>query len=166
MTGIEDPAERRSALIPIIVSIVLVVGIGSLIGYLVQTGGGDWYTRLEKPDLTPPSQLFGIVWPVLYVLVGTAGGLVWAAMPSPQRSRALFWYGLQLVLNFAWTPVFFGLHQITIGLGVILALNVAAVVATVRMGRVRRSAAWLMVPYLVWIAFAAVLNFRIFQLNP
>ena len=153
---------RRAALI----GAVLVLVVGSAIGALVQSGSENaWYAALEKPAATPPSYLFGIVWPILYVLIGAAGGLVWAAKRHPARRRALFWFGLQLVLNFAWTPVFFGLQQVQAGLGIILAMNVAAIVATIRMGSVRSLAAWLMLPYLLWIAYAAVLNFRIWQLN-
>ena len=156
------PFPRRAAL----VGAVLILAIGSAIGLLTQTGAGSWYQSLIRPDATPPSWVFGVVWPILYILIGAAGGIVWSVRQHPARRRALFWFVLQLALNFAWTPVFFGLEQIALGLGVILALNVAAIVATIRMGRVSPLAARLMLPYLVWIGYAAVLNFRIWQLTP
>ncbi|MEO0500098.1 MAG: TspO/MBR family protein [Pseudomonadota bacterium] len=149
-----SPARR--ALIGSIV--VLIIGLG--ISGVVQTGDGDWYRRLAKADLNPPSFVFGIVWPILYLMIGAAGGLIWSA-----GGRARFWYLLQLALNFTWTPVFFGMQRPDIGLGIVLAMNIAAIMATLYMGRIRALAAWLMVPYLVWIAFAAILNLRIWQLN-
>jgi tryptophan-rich sensory protein len=156
------PFPRRAAL----VGAVLILAAGSAIGLITQTGEGSWYQSLIRPAATPPGWAFGVIWPLLYILIGAAGGIVWSARQHPARGRALFWFALQLALNFAWTPVFFGQEQIALGLGVILALNVAAIVATVRMARVSPLAARLMLPYLVWIAYAAVLNFRIWQLNP
>lgn len=153
---------RRSALVCAV--LVLVLGLGS--GSLTEAGEGSWYASLGKPALTPPGWAFAVVWPALYLLMGTGLGLIWAAPASPLRSRALFWFAAQFVLNLVWTPIYFGLHQVALALGVILALNVAAITATIRMGAVRSLAAWLMLPYLVWIAFAAVLNFRVWQLNP
>ncbi len=147
----------------ILIGIVLVLATGLGIGYAFgPQNTGDWYANLAKPALNPPSWLFGVVWPALYILVGAAGGMIWHA----SHGRARFWYLLQLALNFAWMPIFFGLQRVDIALGIIIAMNVAAIVAALRMGRVRALAAWLMLPYLVWIAFAAVLNFRIWQLLP
>ena len=166
MTGMT--AEPRS--LPyraMLIGAVLVLLVGSAIGALFSPGAETgWYASLAKPAMNPPGWVFGVVWPILYLLIGAAGGLVWTAAKGSRRRRALFWFGLQLALNLAWTPVFFGMQQIALALGIILALNVAAVTATVRMERVRTLAAWLMVPYLVWIAFAAILNLRIWQLNP
>ena len=159
-------SDTSSRLKAALLGAAIVLVAGSLIGWLFQGGDSGWYQNLRKPAATPPGYLFGIVWPALYILVGAAGGLVWRQRAHPARGRVLFWYALQLALNFAWTPVFFGMHQIALGLGIILALNVAAIVATVRMARVDRLAPWLMLPYLAWIGYAAVLNFRIWQLNP
>ncbi|MBV7256718.1 tryptophan-rich sensory protein [Pacificimonas sp. WHA3] len=150
--------DRRAALIGVLIVAVLGLGVNRL---LLPGGTGEWYLSLVKPDLNPPSWLFGVVWPILYILIGAAGGLIWKA----SFNRARFWYILQLALNLLWSPVFFGMQRVDIGLGVIAALNIAAIIATIRMAAVRRLAAWLMVPYLIWIAFAAILNLRIWQLN-
>lgn len=151
---------------PVLIGALIVLALGVASGSLTESGPNSWYAALDKPALTPPGWAFGVVWPILYLLIGSAAGLIWAAPESPLRRRALFWFAVQFALNLAWTPVYFGLHQIALALGIVLALNVAAITATVRMGAVRSLAAWLMVPYLVWIAFAAVLNLRVWQLNP
>ncbi|WP_088712937.1 MULTISPECIES: TspO/MBR family protein [Pacificimonas] len=166
MTRSPTPSPPASSRRPMLIGALIVLVLGSAIGLAVQTGEGGWYEALTKPALTPPDYLFGIVWPVLYLLIGAAAGRIWARRGHPLAGRALFWFALQLGLNLAWTPVFFGLQQVELGLGVILALNVAAIWTTVRFGRIDRTAALLMLPYLVWIAFAAVLTFRIWQLNP
>ncbi|MGB3721964.1 MAG: TspO/MBR family protein [Pacificimonas sp.] len=159
--------EKAIPLRPMLVAAVLVLAIGSGIGYLFGPANtGDWYRNLAKPALNPPSWLFGVVWPVLYLMIGASGGLIWSARKRMPTGRARFWYGLQLILNFSWTPIFFGMQRVDIALGIIVALNIAAIVATLHMGRIRALAAWLMVPYLIWIAFAATLNFRIWQLMP
>ena len=155
---IDRPLPARAMLLG--AAIVLLVGIA--LGFLFgPQSGAAWYNALQKPALTPPAWLFGPVWSALYIMIGAAGGLIW----RNSFNRARFWYLLQLVLNFLWTPIFFGMQRPDLALGLILALIIAALVATLRMGAVSRLAGWLMVPYLVWISFAAVLNFRIWQLN-
>ncbi|MEE4349528.1 MAG: TspO/MBR family protein [Pacificimonas sp.] len=151
---------------PMLIGAVIVAALGLAVGGLVQTGEGDFYQALIKPDLNPPSYLFGIVWPILYLLIGAAVGRVWAEKGHPLRGRALFWFAIQFALNLAWTPTFFGLELIQVALGVITALIVAAIATTFYFGRIDRVAPWLMVPYLAWITFAAILNLRIIQLNP
>jgi tryptophan-rich sensory protein len=140
--------------------IVLVLGGGLVLGFL--TTPGEWYAGLVKPSFNPPAWLFGPVWTVLYVLIAIAGWRVW------QRDRTgwpmkLWW--TQLALNFLWTPVFFGAHQLGLALVVIL-LMLAAILAFIATAwRLDRVAAWLFVPYAAWVAFASVLNGSIWMLN-
>jgi tryptophan-rich sensory protein len=140
--------------------LVLVIGGGLAIGYL--TAPGEWYAGLAKPSFNPPAWLFGPVWTVLYILIAVAGWRVW------QRDRSdwpmkLWW--AQLALNFLWTPVFFGAHQLGLALVVIL-LMLAAILAFIATAwRLDRVAAWLFVPYAAWVAFASVLNGSIWMLN-
>lgn len=142
-----------------------------LVSFLVQTftpGGGDsaWFASLEKPAINPPSYLFGIVWPILYALMGFALALVLAAWGAKGRTLAIIAFAVQLAINLAWSPVFFGMQQIGWGLWVILAMDVAVVVTLVLFWRVRMLAGVLLLPYLAWIIFATVLNYQFLQLNP
>lgn len=140
--------------------VVLVVGGGSLIG--VFTPPGPWYAGLEKPPFNPPNWVFGPVWTFLYVLIAVAG---WRICRADSRSLAMRLWWTQLALNFLWSPVFFSLQSPGLGLIVILAL-LAAIIGFMRAAAgVDRIAMWLFAPYLLWVAFATLLNLSIFILN-
>lgn len=140
--------------------IVLVLGGGTLIGFL--TLPGEWYAGLAKPFFNPPNWIFGPVWSVLYVLIAIAGWRVWLRAP---RDVAMRVWVAQLVLNFLWSPTFFGFQQTGLALLVILALlgAILGFMATAR--KFDQVAAWLFAPYAVWVAFATLLNASIWWLN-
>lgn len=127
--------------------------------------GGAWYAALTLPRLQPPGPVFGIAWTLLYSLQGVALSLLWRAPRGPQRQRALGLFALQFSLNLAWSPLFFLGHQLFAAMILIGLILAAAIAATLAAGRVDRVAAWLMTPYLVWLGFAFMLNWRIWQLN-
>ncbi|WP_435417194.1 TspO/MBR family protein [Parerythrobacter aurantius] len=142
-----------------------------LISFLVQTftpggPGSAWYDALVTPSFNPPPYLFGIVWPILYVLMGLALALVLSAWGARGRTAAIAAFALQFVLNLAWSPVFFAFRQIDWALYVIIALDVLVVVTIVLFWRVRILAGLLLLPYLAWILFATALNFEFLRLNP
>jgi tryptophan-rich sensory protein len=146
--------------VSLILFLALVLGGGLLLGFL--TAPAAWYAGLTKPAFNPPAWLFGPVWSVLYILIAVAGWRVW------QRDRhgwpmRLWW--AQLALNFLWTPVFFGAHQIGLALIVILLMLAAILGFIATAWRLDRVAAWLFVPYAVWVAFASVLSGSICALN-
>ena len=131
----------------------------------------NWYAALNKPSFNPPNGVFAPVWTLLYALMAIAAWLVWKQPAgSPEKvalrtaSLRIFW--LQLFLNFAWSWIFFREHRLTGALLEIVVLWLAIVMATLLFMRVTRLAAWLMLPYVAWVAFAAVLNFEIWRLNP
>lgn len=124
-----------------------------------------WYAALNKPAWSPPGWLFGPVWTLLYVLMAVAAWLVWREGGWARQRRALALYCGQLVLNAAWTPLFFGLRQPGWALIEIVLLWVAILATLVAFARVRRPAAWLLAPYLGWVSFAAFLNFTLWRLN-
>lgn len=126
---------------------------------------GGWYDELDKAWFHPPSAVFAPVWITLYTVIGVAAWRVWRLPASRERSMALILFGVQLVLNALWTPLFFGLERPAVALAEIVAMFVAAAVAAWWFGRLDRWAAVLMIPYLAWIAFATLLNASVVALN-
>jgi tryptophan-rich sensory protein len=140
---------------------------GGLSGWLSNSGyGNSWFDGLQKPSFMPPGYLFGIVWPVLYALLGMALGLVLAEPASDRRRNALILFAVQMVLNFTWSPIFFAGHDIMLEKYVIIAMIVIAAAAAMLFFRLRPLAGLLMVPYLCWLIFATMLNASIETLNP
>ena len=144
-------------------AITLVAVAGRLGG---EAAADPWFMALDKPAIFPPPAAFGIVWPILYTVMGLAAAMVCAAWGSRYRLPAILAFALQLVVNLAWSPVFFGQHEMTLGLYIIVLLDVAVLVTIVLFWQVRRAAALLLLPYLAWILFATVLNYEFLRLNP
>ena len=141
--------------------------LGFLSGRSVPVGSDSgWYQALAKPALNPPDWVFPVAWTTLYIVIAVALAMVLNARGSRGRGAALLLFAGQFACNLAWTPVFFGAHRIGTALAVLIAMLVLAVATTFAFARIREQAAWLMVPYLVWISFAGVLTWRIGQLNP
>ncbi len=124
-----------------------------------------WYPRLQKPPGTPPSWVFGPVWSVLYFLMGTAVWLVWEQRDARDVRLALSLFFIQLLLNAAWSFIFFGLQRPDIALAEILVLLMAIVLTTMSFSEYSSYAFWLMTPYLAWVTYATYLNFGIWRLN-
>ncbi len=126
---------------------------------------GEWYAGLHKPAWNPPAWIFGPVWTMLYAAMAVAAWLVWVRGGWRGEGRALALFLVQLALNAAWSPLFFGLHRIGLALAEILLLWAAIAAMMAAFFRIRRAAGWLLVPYLAWVSFAAVLNFTLWRLN-
>ena len=140
---------------------------GTASGWLSGSGyGNPWFAALEKPFFMPPGWVFGVVWPVLYLLLGVALAMVLGEPDSPRRRTALTLFFVQLALNFAWSPIFFAAHDITLAKYVIFVMAVIAAAAAGQFMRLRRAAGLLLIPYLAWLIFAAMLNSVIESLNP
>ena len=168
MTGIASKSQlRMSFLRYALFTVPGVLLVGTLSGALSGSGSGNnWYQALLKPDWTPPSWTFAVVWPVLYVLLGVSLAMILHARGAKGRERVLTLFGLQLILNFAWSPVFFLWHKAGSALTILAALVVVNAVLVILAWRVRRIAAVLLIPYLAWLIFAAFLNFEIVARNP
>jgi benzodiazapine receptor len=164
--GERPGVERRrtsvelAALLAFLAVSALVAWLGSQATVSNVTG---WYAAADKAPWSPPNWLFGPVWTVLYTAMAVAAWLVWRS-DSPNRGPSLAVYGVQLALNLAWTPVFFGLYPawgsaaLWLALGIIIALALAVAGTVLLFGPIRRTAGLLMLPYLSWIIFAASLN--------
>ncbi|MEK7953362.1 TspO/MBR family protein [Luteolibacter soli] len=140
--------------------------LGGLGGFITASSIGSWYAALERPPGTPPNAIFGPVWTVLYAMMGIAFALIWHRAPSDSaKRRALTAFFVQLALNLAWTPVFFGAHQLAAALVIIVLLIIAIMVTIARFRRLDRLAAALLVPYLLWVCYATYLNAGFMILN-
>ena len=124
-----------------------------------------WYDALEKPSFNPPDAVFAPVWTILYVLIAISGARVWRSAPGDARAAALRWWAAQLLLNGAWSPLFFGAKRPEIALADIVLLLIAIGGYVRKARRVDATSAWLMAPYLAWVAFATILNAEIVRLN-
>lgn len=133
----------------------------SATGALFPTGA--WYRGLSKPSWTPPDWLFPVAWMVLYLLMALAAARV-AALPD--AGLALAFWALQIALNTLWTPVFFGLHRMRAGLVIILGLWAAVVATTLSFFALDAVAGWMLVPYVIWVSYAAALNASFVARNP
>jgi tryptophan-rich sensory protein len=153
----------RSQLLGLLVFLAASAVVAGLGGLATGSNVNGWYATADKAPWSPPNLVFGPVWAVLYTAMAVAAWLVWRRRAAGSRS-ALTAYGVQLVLNLLWTPVFFGLYPalgtpaLWIGFLVIAALAVAVSVTVLRFGPVSRTAGLLMLPYLSWIVFASSLN--------
>lgn len=156
----------RKLIIRCSLAIVLCLFFGFLGAVATQSGLEGWYLNLEKPFFTPPNWLFGPVWTILYILMGISAGIVWSKGSYHKWVQtALYHFGFQLLLNGFWSLLFFGLQEPFWALLNIIALFVV-IILTIQWFRViDKSAAWLLIPYAVWVLYAAVLNFEIWRLN-
>jgi tryptophan-rich sensory protein len=127
---------------------------------------GEWYERLKKPSWRPPNRLFAPVWTLLYFMIAVSGWLVWREAGFAGAAWPLAVYALQLVLNAAWTPLFFGLHRPDLGFADIVLVWLSIVATIVLFIPIHFGAALLLVPYLAWVTFATALNLAVWRLNP
>ncbi|GAA5146748.1 tryptophan-rich sensory protein [Nocardioides marinquilinus] len=147
---------------PALLVFAAAVVVVAVVGGLAAGSSGETYDALDLPPYAPPSWLFGPVWTVLYVMIAVAGWLAWRRTGT---DRATVVYGVQLVLNMAWTPLFFAAGWYTVALVEIVALLAAVLLTIAMFARRSRAAAWLLAPYAAWVAFATALNAGIVVLN-
>jgi len=152
--------------IRILICIVVINGLGGAGAFFTMDSLRDWYDGLTRPPGVPPAAVFGPVWTILYALIGISLALVWHRVPAGRpKQGALTAFLVQMILNLAWTPVFFGLHWLGVALAVIAALWVWILVTILRFKPLDRTAAMLLVPYLIWVSYATYLNAGYFWLN-
>jgi benzodiazapine receptor len=139
--------------------------VSAIAGFATVQAIPTWYANISKPSFTPPNQVFGPVWTILYALMGIAAWLIWRMPDSPDRSRALILFWVQLLLNFAWSWIFFHQHLIFAAALEIVVLWIAILFMTIAYWRVYPPAGWMMLPYLCWVSFASILNWGIWHAN-
>lgn len=148
-----------------VLSLLIPLAVGGISGFFTVSAIPGWYQTIQKPSWNPPNWVFGPVWTTLYVLMGIAMYLVWTRPRNPERQGALYLNAIQLIFNFFWSLIFFNLHAIGAALIEIGVLWVMIVWTMFAYDKVYKPAAWLLLPYIVWVTFATILNFTIWSLN-
>lgn len=174
MSGKEDPARPAGSvawlggrsIAALAVALILCFAVAAIGGAVTRPAIDGWYADLAKPSFNPPDWVFAPVWTVLFAMMAVAAWRIWLAGPQTgSNRRALVLFALQLACNLAWSIAFFGARSPSAGLVVILVLEALIVMTILDFRRIDRLAAWLMVPYAAWVAFAIVLNIAIYSLN-
>jgi len=156
----------KKKIIYITISVLLCLAVGFLSSFATQSSVNDWFVTLHKPSFNPPNWLFAPVWTLLYILMGISAGLVWAkGFYHLWVKKALYHFGFQLLLNALWSIVFFGLKEPFWGFLVIVALLITLVLTFIHFKVVHKTAAYLLIPYILWVSFATALNYKIWVLN-
>lgn len=161
-----DLADTKFKPVALIISLAITLTIGVVASVFTRPEIKTWYITLNKPSFTPPNWLFPVAWTTLYILIAISAYLIWKLRDrSSTYKTAVIIYIVQLALNFSWSIVFFGMHQIFGGLGIIVALLVTIILNISWFNRFSKTAAWLLVPYLLWVSYATLLNISICVLN-
>jgi tryptophan-rich sensory protein len=153
-------------ILPLLISIFIAESAGIIGSLFTISEITTWYATLIKPSFSPPNWLFGPVWTILYCLMGLSAFLIWKKRKSPAARVGLAIYGANLVANSLWSIVFFGFHRPDLALLVIFILWSTIVIMIKRFWPINQLASILLVPYLLWVSFATILNFAILKLNP
>lgn len=150
----------------IAISVAVCLTIGFLSSFATQSSVNDWYLQLNKPSFNPPNWIFAPVWTILYIMMGVAAGIVWAkGFYHIWVKTALYHFGIQLLFNALWSIIFFGFKNTFGALLVILTLLVLLTFTIKWFKVVSKTAAYLLIPYLLWVCFATALNYKIWELN-
>ena len=150
-----------------LITAIVICELAGIIGSIFTISAiPTWYTTLTKPALNPPSYVFGPVWTTLYALMGIAAFLVWKnGWDRRDVRKALYVFGIQLILNASWSIVFFGLHSPLSALVNIALMWLAIVWTMILFYKISKPAMWLLVPYILWVSFASYLNYSLWMLN-
>lgn len=147
---------------PYVISILIPLGVG-IFSSLFTRGNMDIYSTINVPPLAPPSILFPIVWTILYILMGVSSGMIYTS--GQKNGRALTIYGISLFVNFLWSIIFFNLKAFLFAFIWLVLLIFLVAFTIVEYLKINKVAAYLQIPYLLWVAFAGYLSFGIFLLN-
>jgi len=155
----------KGSILPLSISILISEGVGAL-SALFSMGTMEKYKELIQPSFSPPGWIFPIVWSILYLFMGIASYLVYSSGADKKEVKsALSFYALQLVFNFFWTILFFRFELRGLAFLWIIALLILVIITTVKFYKINKTAGYLMIPYVLWVSFASVLNYAIWQLN-
>ena len=152
-------------IITLIICLLIPLAIGGISGFATATSITDWYVTLNKPSFNPPNYLFAPVWTTLYTLMGISLFIIWKSPTGRIRNNALVIFAVQITLNFFWSFLFFKFNQTELALVEIMMLWISILLMIIFYKRIRKLAAFLQIPYLLWVSFATILNAAIWILN-
>jgi tryptophan-rich sensory protein len=152
-------------IIKLLVSVLLPLGIGAIAGVFTADAIPGWYASLNQPSFNPPNGLFGPVWTILYLFMGISLFMIWKQDAGRERNIAILAFAIQLALNFGWSFIFFYYHRIGLALAEIIILWMCILWMIVSFHKIKPLAAYLNIPYLLWVTFATVLNASYYFLN-
>lgn len=155
----------RSNIIKLTISLLMPLSVGAVAGMFTSQAVPTWYASLNRPSFSPPNWVFGPVWTSLYILLGLSFFLIWKENPSKQRNYAIIVFSIQMLLNFAWSFIFFYFNMIGAALIEIILLWFSIVAMIHLSYKIKPIAAYLNIPYLLWVSFAAILNAGYYFLN-
>ncbi len=156
---------NKSKLFKLIVSIALPLSLGAVAGIFTSQSVPEWYATLIRPSFNPPNWIFGPVWTSLYILMGISLFMIWKEKATRGRERAILSFMLQLILNFGWSFIFFYFHLIGFALVEIILLWISIVMTMILFHKIKPIAAYINIPYLLWVSFATILNASYYLLN-
>jgi len=156
---------NKNQIIKFVVSIGLPLGVGAIAGMFTAQAVPEWYSTLNRPSFNPPNWVFGPVWTTLYILMGISLFLIWKQVQSKERNRAIVLFFVQLLFNFVWSFFFFYFKMIGFALVDIILLWTSIVMMIILFYKIKPLAAYINIPYLLWVSFATVLNASYFFLN-
>jgi len=149
----------------LVVSIIIPLSAGLVGSIFTVSSISGWYSHLVKPSFNPPNWIFGPVWTTLYFMMGIALFLVWRGVWDKNKKKAVTIFSIQLFLNLIWSILFFGLHNPFLGLIDIVLLWISILWTVLSFHKISKAAALLLLPYLLWVSFASVLNYSVWMLN-
>jgi tryptophan-rich sensory protein len=149
-----------------VICLLIPLLVGLVSSLLTTPSIASWYLTLNKPEFTPPNWLFGPAWTVLFILMGIALFIIWTKGRNHKKfTTALGIFSLQLIFNFFWSLIFFSWHRPDLAFLEIIVLWLLIAINIYYFYKINKTAGWLLVPYLLWVSFAAVLNYAVFRLN-
>ena len=149
----------------LVISVLIPLIIGFLGSFFTASSVDSWFTTINKPSFNPPGWIFAPVWTTLYILIGLSFYLVWRNNFGEARKKVISVYFMQLLFNLLWSVLFFGLKSPLLGLIDIIILLILIIANTIIFYKISKTAGYLLIPYLLWVSFASILNFSIFLLN-
>lgn len=156
---------NKTHIVKLLVSIILPLSLGAIAGMFSSQSVPEWFATLNRPSFNPPSWIFGPVWTTLYILMGISLFLIWKQDVSKERNQAIMVFLFQLLLNFGWSFIFFYFNMIGFALVEIILLWINIVIMLVLFYRIKPMAAYINIPYLLWVTFATILNASYYLLN-
>ncbi len=156
---------EKSNILKLIICLIFTVGLGGAGGFFTISEIANWYVTLDKPTFNPPNYLFGPVWTLLYIFMGISLYLIWKQPPNQERKKAITIFLMQFAINISWSFIFFNQHQILLALVDIIVMWLFILFTIIVFGKINKTAALLLVPYLLWVSFATILNLAIWNLN-